>query len=275
MGPPGRPARRRPPRARSPSCAGWSRCSAPTSAWRPATSWPPPATSRARWPEYAAAHAEQPDNAELAFWHGVTLAATGREPDARAQLERVYASARAGASCCAACLPAGLFPRRPRADRSMAVFHRPREDLRARRRRRQRVVSFRREAHVPKGGPDGGDGGRGGDVVLVVDASLRDLAGVPRGAHCKADRGGHGEGSNKHGATRRRAGGPRAAGHRGRGPRARRPLGPDSAGPARGRRPRRQRRARQQALRRPPRARRRASPRRGLPGEERWLDAAS
>ena len=36
-------------------------------------------------------------------------------------------------------------------------------------------LSFRREAHVPKGGPDGGDGGRGGDVVLVCDDSLRDL----------------------------------------------------------------------------------------------------
>src|ERR687895_65939 len=63
------------------------------------------------------------------------------------------------------------------------------------------VVSFRREAHVPKGGPDGGDGGRGGDVVLVVDPSLRDLSGFRRGAHFKAKRGGHGPGANKHGAT--------------------------------------------------------------------------
>jgi GTPase len=63
------------------------------------------------------------------------------------------------------------------------------------------VISFRREAHVPKGGPDGGDGGRGGDVALVVDPSLRDLAGFRRGAHFKAMRGGHGEGANRHGAT--------------------------------------------------------------------------
>jgi GTPase len=63
------------------------------------------------------------------------------------------------------------------------------------------VVSFRREAHVPKGGPDGGDGGRGGDVAIVVDASLRDLSGFRRGAHFKAKRGGHGEGANRHGAT--------------------------------------------------------------------------
>jgi GTP-binding protein len=63
------------------------------------------------------------------------------------------------------------------------------------------VVSFRREAHVPKGGPDGGDGGRGGDVELVVDASLRDLAAFKRAAHFKATRGGHGQGANKHGAT--------------------------------------------------------------------------
>jgi GTPase len=63
------------------------------------------------------------------------------------------------------------------------------------------VVSLRREAHVPKGGPDGGDGGRGGDVVLVCDPSLRDLSSFRRGAHFRARRGGHGQGANKHGAT--------------------------------------------------------------------------
>ena len=62
-------------------------------------------------------------------------------------------------------------------------------------------VSFRREAHVPKGGPDGGDGGRGGDVVLVCDPSRRDLSEFHRGAHFKAERGGHGEGSQRHGAS--------------------------------------------------------------------------
>jgi GTP-binding protein len=63
------------------------------------------------------------------------------------------------------------------------------------------VVSLRREAHVPKGGPDGGDGGRGGDVVLVTDPSLRDLSAFRRGQRFKAERGGHGQGSNRHGAT--------------------------------------------------------------------------
>jgi GTPase len=62
------------------------------------------------------------------------------------------------------------------------------------------AVSFRREAHVPKGGPDGGDGGRGGDVVLRTDPSLRDLQSFRRRAHYKAARGGHGQGANKHGA---------------------------------------------------------------------------
>jgi GTPase len=62
-------------------------------------------------------------------------------------------------------------------------------------------VSFRREAHVPKGGPDGGDGGRGSDVVLVCDESLRDLHAFRRGAHFKGERGGHGEGAKRHGAS--------------------------------------------------------------------------
>ena len=61
-------------------------------------------------------------------------------------------------------------------------------------------LSFRREAHVPKGGPDGGDGGRGGDVILRVDDSMRDLQAFRRRAHFRADRGGHGQGSQRHGA---------------------------------------------------------------------------
>ena len=61
-------------------------------------------------------------------------------------------------------------------------------------------MSFRREAHVPKGGPDGGDGGRGGDVLVRVDDSLRDLQAFRRRAHFRAERGGHGEGAQRHGA---------------------------------------------------------------------------
>jgi GTPase len=53
---------------------------------------------------------------------------------------------------------------------------------------------------VPRGGPDGGDGGRGGDVVLVCDDSLRDLERYRRRSHFKAGRGGHGRGAVKHGA---------------------------------------------------------------------------
>jgi GTP-binding protein len=60
-------------------------------------------------------------------------------------------------------------------------------------------LSFRREAHVPKGGPNGGDGGRGGDVVLVCDDSLRDLETFRRKSHFKARRAGHGEGALRHG----------------------------------------------------------------------------
>jgi GTP-binding protein len=60
-------------------------------------------------------------------------------------------------------------------------------------------MSFRRESRVPKGGPDGGDGARGGDVVLVCDDSLRDLQFFRRTAHFKAQRGGHGRGALRHG----------------------------------------------------------------------------
>jgi GTPase len=61
-------------------------------------------------------------------------------------------------------------------------------------------LSFRREKYVPKGGPDGGDGGRGGDVILVADASLRDLSALRRRRLIKAGRGENGRGTRKHGA---------------------------------------------------------------------------
>ena len=61
-------------------------------------------------------------------------------------------------------------------------------------------LSFRREKYVPKGGPDGGDGGRGGDVVVFADPSLRDLSALRRIKYVKAHRGGIGRGSKKHGA---------------------------------------------------------------------------
>src|SRR3954453_10597216 len=61
------------------------------------------------------------------------------------------------------------------------------------------VVSFRREAHVPRGGPDGGDGGRGGEVVLVCDAQRRDLSSLGRSRHFRAGRGEHGMGKRQHG----------------------------------------------------------------------------
>src|SRR5687767_2530649 len=62
-------------------------------------------------------------------------------------------------------------------------------------------VSFRREAHVPRGGPDGGDGGRGGDVVIVADRDLRDLSSFRHRRHYRAGRGAHGQGSQRHGAA--------------------------------------------------------------------------
>jgi GTP-binding protein len=61
-------------------------------------------------------------------------------------------------------------------------------------------LSFRREAHVPKGGPDGGDGGRGGHVILVCDDSYRDLEHFRRASHFAAKRAAHGDGNGRHGA---------------------------------------------------------------------------
>ena len=61
-------------------------------------------------------------------------------------------------------------------------------------------VSFRREKHVPRGGPDGGDGGRGGNVVIIPDAQLRDLQAFTYKVHFKAGSGGPGQGARKHGA---------------------------------------------------------------------------
>jgi len=61
-------------------------------------------------------------------------------------------------------------------------------------------LSFRREKYVPRGGPDGGDGGKGGDVVLVTDRDRRDLGYFARTQRFKGGRGRHGEGSDRRGA---------------------------------------------------------------------------
>ena len=53
---------------------------------------------------------------------------------------------------------------------------------------------------MPRGGPDGGDGGHGGDVVLVCDPSRRDLGALKGSRHFRGGRGRHGEGKNRHGA---------------------------------------------------------------------------
>ncbi len=62
------------------------------------------------------------------------------------------------------------------------------------------AVSFRREAHVPRGGPDGGDGGAGGDVWLVADRNVASLLGFRDHPHRAATKGKHGQGKGKHGA---------------------------------------------------------------------------
>jgi GTPase len=63
------------------------------------------------------------------------------------------------------------------------------------------AISFRREAHVPKGGPDGGDGGKGGDVILRADRNIASLLAFRDHPHRRAASGTHGSGKRRHGAA--------------------------------------------------------------------------
>ena len=63
------------------------------------------------------------------------------------------------------------------------------------------AVSFRREKYVEYGGPDGGNGGRGGDVIFEAVAGLNTLIDFRYTQHFKAPRGGHGSGQNRTGAA--------------------------------------------------------------------------
>src|SRR6188768_2476696 len=61
------------------------------------------------------------------------------------------------------------------------------------------AVSFRREKFVPKGGPDGGDGGKGGDIILRADVHTDNLSNMFYEPIIKAKNGGHGMGKKMHG----------------------------------------------------------------------------
>ncbi|MDD3031669.1 MAG: GTPase ObgE [Atribacterota bacterium] len=60
-------------------------------------------------------------------------------------------------------------------------------------------VSFRRERFVPRGGPDGGDGGKGGNIIIQADYHTRTLIQLYRSPHCNAEDGGNGRGQKKNG----------------------------------------------------------------------------
>jgi GTP-binding protein len=62
-------------------------------------------------------------------------------------------------------------------------------------------VSFRREKYVPKGGPNGGDGGKGGSVYIRATKKVQSLIDFKYRSHFKAGRGGHGQGKERHGAN--------------------------------------------------------------------------
>ena len=62
-------------------------------------------------------------------------------------------------------------------------------------------TSFRREAHVPKGGPDGGNGGRGGDIIIEGVAGLNTLIDFRYEQHFRASKGEHGKGSDRNGSA--------------------------------------------------------------------------
>src|SRR5665811_675376 len=63
------------------------------------------------------------------------------------------------------------------------------------------AATFRREAHVPRGGPDGGDGGRGGSILIQVDAGLTTLRDFRFTHHFRAEPGGRGLGAKRHGKS--------------------------------------------------------------------------
>jgi GTP-binding protein len=75
------------------------------------------------------------------------------------------------------------------------------QDLHPLRRRRRRLVSFRREKYIEYGGPDGGDGGKGGDIWIEAVEGLNTLIDYRYQQHFKADTGTHGMGRKRHGAA--------------------------------------------------------------------------